>query len=82
MDTTGITLELLPNYQLKLCFPNGSEAIVDMKPRVHAIRFGRLSSPELFETARLADGEVVWDNGTYCVRASINELLDSMQMDG
>ena len=82
MDTTGITLELLPNYQLKLCFPNGSEAIVDMKQRVHAIRFGRLSSPELFETARLADGEVVWDNGTYCVRASINELLDSMQMDG
>ena len=81
MDTTGITLQVLPDYQLRLRFPNGSEAIVDMKQRVHAIRFGRLSSPGLFETARLVDGEVVWDNGTYCVRASINELLDSMQMD-
>ena len=82
MDATGITLQVLPNYQLKLSFPNGSEAVIDMKQRVHAIRFGRLSSPELFKTARLVDSEVVWDNGAYCVRASINELLDSMQMDG
>lgn len=82
MDATGITLQVLPEYQLKLSFPNGSQAIIDMKHRVRAIRFGRLSSPELFETARLENGEVVWDNGTYCVRASINELLDSMQMNG
>lgn len=82
MTAAGITLQVLPGYQLKLCFPHGSEAIIDMKQRVRAIRFGRLSSPELFQTARLTDGEVVWDNGTYCVRASINELLDSMQMDG
>ena len=54
---------------------------VDMKRRVHAIRFGRLSSPELFRTATLVGSEVVWDDGTCSVRASINELLDSMQMD-
>lgn len=82
MDASGITLHVLPDYQLKLCFPNGSKAIIDMKQRVHAIRFGRLSSPEMFRTARLVDSEVVWDNGMHCVRASINELLDSMQMDG
>lgn len=82
MEAASITLRVLPDYQIKLCFPNGSEAVIDMKHRVHAIRFGRLSSPGLFQTARLVDGEVVWDNGTYCVRASINELLDSMQMDG
>lgn len=81
MDAAGVTLQVLPEYQLELRFPNGSKAIIDMKRRVHAIRFGRLSSPGLFATARLTDGEVVWDNGTYCVRASINELLDSMQMD-
>lgn len=81
MDAAGITLQVLPGYQLKLSFPNGSEAIIDMTQRIHAIRFGRLSSPGLFGTARLKDGEVVWDDGTYCVRASINELLDSMQMD-
>ena len=52
-----------------------------MKHRIHAIRFGRLSSPALFHAARLEGSEVVWDDGTHCVRASINELLDSMQMD-
>lgn len=81
MDTGGIELQVLPNYQIKLCFPNGSQAIIDMRRRVHAIRFGRLASPELFGTARLANGEVVWDDGAHCVRASINELLDSMQME-
>lgn len=81
MDTTGVTLQVLPEYQLKLSFQNGSEAIVDMKRRVHAIRFGRLSSPELFRTATLVGSEVVWDDGTCSVRASINELLHSMQMD-
>ena len=52
MDTTGATLQVLPDYQLKLCFPNGSEALINMKPRVKAIRFGLLSSPELFAAAR------------------------------
>lgn len=81
MDYTGVTLQVLPEYRLMLCFPNGSQAIVDLKKRVHAVRFGRLSMPGLFETARLTGSEVVWDNGTYCIRASINELLDSMQLD-
>ena len=82
MNSIGVTLQVLPEYRLKLCFLNGSEAIVDMRQRIHAIRFGRLASPELFGTARLEDSEVVWDDANYRVRASINELLDSMQMDG
>ena len=81
MDNTGVTLQVLPDYQLRLRFSNGSEALINMSHRLHAIRFGRLSSPELFAAARLSDGEVVWDNGSFCVRASINELLDSMQMN-
>ena len=51
-------------------------------PFLNAIRFGRLAEPGLFSTARIEDSEVVWDDGTVCIRASINELLDSMQMDG
>ena len=81
MDPGGVTLQVLPRYQLRLSFPNGSIAVVDMRRRVQAVRFGRLASPELFETARLMGGEVVWDDGEHCVRATINELLDSMQMD-
>ena len=81
MGVTGVTLQVLPDYQLRLSFPNGSEAVINMKQRVRAIRFGRLSSPELFQTSRFVDDEVVWDDGTHCLRASINELRDSMQMD-
>lgn len=81
MDSGCVTLRVLPDYQLRLDFKNGSQAIVNMKHRVHAIRFGCLSMPGLFGTARLEGGEVVWDNGTCCVRATINELLNSMQMD-
>lgn len=82
MEENRVTLQVLPAYQLKLMFPNGSEAVVDLKHRVNAIRFGRLAEPGLFSTARIEDSEVVWDDGTVCIRASINELLDSMQMDG
>lgn len=81
MEGAAVRLSVLPGYQLKLSFRNGSEAIVDMKHRVRAVRFGRLATPGLFGTARLEGSEVVWDNGTHCVRASVNELLDSMQMD-
>ena len=81
MNNMGVVLHVLPGYQLKLNFPNGSEAIVNMKHRLHAVRFGRLASPKLFCAARLEGSEVVWDDGNHCVRASINELLDSMQMD-
>ena len=31
MDEMGVVLQVLPGYQLKLSFRNGSEAIVDMK---------------------------------------------------
>ena len=31
MDVAGGTLQVLPAYQLKLSFENGSAAIVDMK---------------------------------------------------
>jgi hypothetical protein len=58
-----------------------SDAADILSHRLRAIRFGRLSSPELFASARLADGEVVWESGNCCVRASINELLDTMQMN-
>ena len=81
MDTTDVILQILPNYQLKLSFPNGSEAIVDMSQRIHGIRFGKLASENLFATARIEADNVIWNDGTQYVQASINELLDSMQME-
>ena len=81
MDTSGVTLKILPNYQLKLSFSNGSEAKIDMSNRIHGIRFGQLASENLFATARIEADNVIWNDGTQYVQASINELLDSMQME-
>ena len=81
METSGVTLRILPEYQLKLCFANGSEAIIDMKQRTQGIRFGRLADVELFAAGKLVGSEVVWEDGETSIHASINELLDSMQMD-
>lgn len=81
MDTTDVNLQVLPNYQLKLSFPNGSEAKIDMSNRIHGVRFGKLASEKLFATARIEEDSVIWNDGTQYVQASINELLDSMQME-
>ena len=81
MDAKAISVQILPNYQLRLSFPNGSEATIDMSQRIHGIRFGRLASQALFNTARVEGSEVIWENDKERVHASINELLDSMQMD-
>ena len=81
MENDDVAVQVLPDYQLKLYFPNGSKALINMSKRVQAVRFGRLSDLKLFATARVEGSEVVWKDGTQCVRASINELLDSMQMD-
>lgn len=34
MDTTEVTLQVLPDYQLKLSFPNGSAAVIAIKRSV------------------------------------------------
>ena len=81
MDAPDITLNVLPEYKLELGFPNGSVALVDMTQRICGLRFGRLAAPGLFAQACLMGSEVVWDDGVVCIRASINELLDSMQMN-
>ena len=81
MDTNDVTLKVLPKYRLKLDFPNGSEAKIDMSNRIHGVRFGKLASEDLFATAQLAADNVIWNDGTQYEQASINELLDSMQME-
>jgi hypothetical protein len=81
MGTTVLRLDVLPDYQLRLFFLNGSEAVINMRRRVKSLRFRCLAERKLFETARLERDEVVWDDGGKMIRASVNELLDTMQME-
>lgn len=77
----NIKLQVLPDYQLKLCFPNGSQAIVNMENRLQGIRFGRLSRKDTFSSAKIQGNEVIWRDGNFSIRATVDELLDSMQME-
>ena len=81
MGTAVTKLEILPDYQLKLSFVNGSEAVINMSRRVRTPRFGCLSEPNLFAKACLDHDEVIWDAGDKTISVSVNELLDSMQLD-
>ena len=71
----------LPDYRLKMCFRNGSEAIVNLRGRIKTIRYSRLTSPDLFETARAEGDKVVWSDGADTVSAWCSELLDAMLLD-
>ena len=57
MGASVASVQALPEYRLRVCFCNGSEAIVNMERRIQAIRFHKLADPGLFETAQ-AQGDL------------------------
>ena len=80
MWTSVASVQALPEYRLRICFCNGSEAIINMERRIRAIRFHKLADPSLFQTAMVQGDAVVWNQNNESIRATIGELLDSMMM--
>lgn len=80
MWTSAESVQALPDFRLRICFCNGSEAIINMERRVRAIRFHKLADPYLFQTATIQGDAVVWSRNDESVRATVSELLDSMMM--
>ena len=80
MFASVASVEALSDYRLEICFYNGSEAIIDMERRIHALRVQRLSDPKLFETAQAHGDTVVWKRDSESIHATVNELLDSMML--
>ena len=80
MFASAASVEALSDYRLKICFCNGSEAIINMERRIHALRFQKLSDPKLFRTARVHGDTVVWKRDSESVRATVSELLDCMML--
>ena len=78
MGASVASVQALPEYRLRVCFCNGSEAIVNMERRIQAIRFHKLADPGLFETAQ--GDAVIWKRGGESIHATISELLDSMML--
>lgn len=80
MSTAIVNMEVLSNYRIKLCFVNGSTAVVDMSHRLNSLRFLALARQSVFKTARLMQDTLVWKDGENEIKITVNELLDSMQM--
>ena len=79
MGASVASVQALPEYRLRVCFCNGSEAIVNMERRIQAIRFHKLADPGLFETAQAQGDAVIWKRGGESIHATISELRESMR---
>ena len=71
----------LAGYRLELTFRNGSTAVVNMERRIQTLRFARLSSPQIFATAKADGDKVVWQDGGTSFGVYCHELLDAMMME-
>jgi hypothetical protein len=67
------SVHALENHQLEVALDNGNSITLDLKPRLHTIRFGILKDEALFRRA-VTDGAVIrWDGK---VELSANELFE------
>jgi hypothetical protein len=50
------------NYQLLLIFENGEKRVFDVSPYLEKGIFKELKSPEMFNSAKVIEGTVQWQN--------------------
>jgi hypothetical protein len=55
-----ITVKTLPDYQLELKFNNGELRRFDMRPLLALKPWNRITSPQMFERAKVEYGTIVW----------------------
>ena len=81
MDAGLSDVKPLPDFRLEMNFRNGSKAVVNLRGRIKTVRYSRLTSPELFATARAEGDKVVWGDDGGMVSAWCSELLEAMLLD-
>ena len=81
MDGLLKMVKPLPGFRLELVFQNGSSAVVNLEQRVRTLRFSRIDSEKVFNTAKAEGDKVVWTDGQAPFAVYCSELLDVMMMD-
>ena len=81
MDAGLSEVKPLSDFRLELVFRNGSKAVVNLRGRIKTVRYSRLTSPDLFATARAEGDRVVWSDEGGTVSVWCSELLDAMLLD-
>ena len=81
MDAGLKEVRPLSDYRLEMLFYNGSTAVVNLRNRLRTVKYSRLASPELFNSARAEGEKVVWTDEAGSVSLWCSELLDDMLLD-
>ena len=61
------------DYRLKVILDNGSVIMLNLKPKLHTMRFGLLKDPDFFMRARTDGSMIFWDGK---VELSISEVFE------
>lgn len=67
LSPRAISVEVLPDFLLKIKFNNNEEKIFDVKKIYNLPCFKPLQNKEFFKTVRIEYGSIAWDNDIdYC----------------
>ena len=61
VDVTSV--KVLDNHSLELTFEDGYHGVFNMQPYFTQKPFDQLTNPDLFRTAQIGYGTIIWDGG-------------------
>jgi hypothetical protein len=64
------------DHYLEVLLDNGSSILLDLRPKLHTLRFGLLRDTDFFRCAETDGSMIRWDNK---VEISIGEVLDMIK---
>lgn len=67
------------DYQLEVILDNGSSIMLNMKPKLHTMRFGLLKDSDFFRRAETDGSMIYWDSK---VELSISEVFEMIKKQG
>lgn len=72
-----VSVKAHDDYKLDIQLDNSHKIIYDMKPRLKAVRFCKLSDPELFRSFHVENGNtLIWDS---LCQITIDEIINNIE---
>lgn len=63
LQPSAVFVKPLENYHLLIRFETGEEKVFDVRPYISGTWFGKLKDKNYFNTARIANRTIEWENG-------------------
>lgn len=72
-----VKIEAQDKYNILIELASGHKIILDLKEKLHTIRFHELANPDVFRKATTDGYSIIWKNGKILV--SFGEILDILK---